>query len=112
MNDKSKAIRVADPDDVVIFVTTEDAPHGFTPHKKVDERLRERVAELKENYDEVMGQVLAMVDDSQAVQSKSGFHLSEICVGLAFDAKGKLGFIAGVEAGIEATVTVTLRRGD
>ena len=102
-------IRPADANDIVIFVTPQDSVTGFQPHSRLGDKVRHLVGELTENYNEIVGQILAMVKDSRD-EDKDGFSLREISVGLGFDAKGKLGFIAGIEAGAEVTISIKFVR--
>jgi hypothetical protein len=56
-----------------------------------------RVGDLRDNDRAVVGQLLAMSEGSDT-DAATGFALSEISVGLGFDANGKLGFIAAASA--------------
>jgi hypothetical protein len=66
------------------------------------------------NAEEVAANVNALVSQLAprmlAQTSASGFRLTEIDLALAVDARGKVGLIAGVEAGVTASIRVVLTR--
>lgn len=107
---EEQEIRPASDNDVVIFVSAASGGSGFTPHSKIEDKVREKVGDLRENYHEILAQIAAMVGESNETKVGS-LHLTELSIALGFDASGKLGFIAGgVEVGATATVTVTFAK--
>jgi hypothetical protein len=111
-NGSTGAVTPADDDESVLFVPRA-VRSGFTEHSGLKDKVIERVSDLRDNYNAVLRQIAAMVKDSDNSQPSSGLRLKEISVALGFDASGKLGFItSGVEAGVSATVTVTLARSE
>jgi len=75
-----------------------------TAHAVVERTL----LQVREDWRTVVVQVNQLIVDTKA-DPASGFHLDEVSIGLAFDAKGKIGFIA--EAGVEASIHVVFKRG-
>jgi hypothetical protein len=102
----------AGDDEPILFVSAVESS-GFKGHSGLDDRLPERVKDLRNNYNAALAQIASMVRDSDRVQANSELRIKEVSVALGFDARGKLGFIAGgVEAGVSATITVTLSRAE
>lgn len=94
--------------DVVEFISRPKSDTGFTPHKGAVEQVTRRLEESKADWARILFQVDEMATAHDAVREGGRFEVDEISVGLAFNAKGRLAFIA--EAGVEATVTVVLKR--
>jgi hypothetical protein len=83
---------------------------GVTLHKRsAVESVSKTVAELKTDWNEMMQSVTVIIEDTERHTKKVGFKLEEIEIGLGFNAKGKLAFIA--EAGVEASVSIKFRKG-
>jgi hypothetical protein len=83
---------------------------GVTLHKKsAITTVSRTVAELKTDWNEMMQSVTLIIEDTERHTKESGFQLEEIEIGLGFNAKGKLAFIA--EAGVEASLSVRFKRG-
>jgi hypothetical protein len=80
---------------------------GFTPQFAggAAGKIEKRVGELRGDYNNIVSQVGAMVEDSKTAQKASGLHISEVAVCLGFDASGTLGFVS---AGVSASITITL----
>jgi len=95
----------------VVFVTGSGAtlqPGDVQVQSGTVERVVRSLGEVKKDWQVVIGQVADMIGASDGQVAERGFRLSEVEVGLGFDARGKLAFIA--EAGVEATVTVRFER--
>jgi len=94
------------------FITTAVVAKGPSVqlHKKsAVESVSRTVAELKTDWNEMMQSVTVIIEDTERHTKESGFQLTEIEVGLGFNAKGKLAFIA--EAGVEASLSIRFKRG-
>jgi hypothetical protein len=103
-------IKPASAEEPIAFAIPSGTATGFVAHSRTGDKLREKVGELKDDYQDVLSQVAAMVDGSSG-KIVGGMHLDQISVALGFDASGKLGFIAGgVEVGVQATVTLTFSK--
>lgn len=68
-----------------------------------------KLKDVKADWERVSDQIQEMIA-ATASSKPAGFGLDEVQVSLAFNAQGKLVFVA--EAGIEATVALTFRRGE
>ena len=98
----------ANENDLVYFAVSSPREQGFTPHVNVSGQLTRTLAELQEEWTRVLGQLDAMFRADDGVTHENGFRVHEVAVGLTFTASGKLAFVA--EAGVEASITVTLTR--
>jgi hypothetical protein len=96
-------------DQTVNFVTgvKKQPETGVVLHSS---KLLKKVGELKEDYDIIINQISFILNDTNSSVEESGFKLDEIKVSLAFNAKGKIGFIAEAEAGVEAGIELTFKR--
>ena len=95
----------------VVFVTGSAAtlrPGEVQVQSGTVERVIRSLGDVKKDWQLVIGQVADMIGSSDGPVAERGFRLTEVEVGLGFDARGKLAFIA--EAGVEATVTVKFER--
>jgi hypothetical protein len=93
----------------VLFISgTELEPGGVEIHKGVTEKMVRSLADVKEDWRRVVGQVAEIFGTGTDQVASRGYRLSEIEVSLGFDARGRLAFIA--EAGVEATVSVKFER--
>lgn len=106
---RDDGVAAAAEDDLVLFVSAAERS-GFTAHSRIDDEIRDRVKHLRADYREVLAQIVAMVEGSEVTQTIGGLALDEVSIGLGFNANGKLGFIAGIELGANATVTVKFTR--
>ena len=98
---------VAD-DGVVLFAGRSSLDPGELEFHSLKDRLFGRsIEDVQKDWARVSSQVAKLVDATSSTQPK-GFELESIEVSLAFTASGQLAFIA--EAGIEASVSVTLKR--
>ncbi len=99
-----------DANDQVQFITSASLAPGSVELHKGDSSLRltRSLEEVSADWQNASRQVLKMVAASETEATDSGFEISEVTVGLGFNAKGKLGFLA--EAGMEASVEITLKR--
>jgi hypothetical protein len=113
--DRSVPEPASDPsgEDLVYFVVG-DSIHA-TSDSEVYSGLLNRVAEgakapfeeVKAEWDQMMGRIAKLLDSAQQSASPGPFELQEIQLQLAFNAKGRVAFIA--EAGVDAGVTLTFR---
>jgi|SRR5713101_80234 len=70
--------------------------------------IKRPLDEVKAEWEAVFSKIQELSASADKVSKPGGLRLDSISVALGFTAKGKLAFIA--EAGIQATVTVTLKR--
>jgi Trypsin-co-occurring domain 1 len=97
----------ADDTEVVAFAShVGSSKPGFEAHGPGDQ-LAKTVGELRNSYRKVVGQILAMTNDTP---SDDAMRLTTVEVGLAFSAEGELGFIAKASASVEASITLTFER--
>ncbi len=109
----SERLTPAPDDEPVLFVSdissvshqSDPSPYRSGPA----DRVVQRVGELRDNFGAVMGQVLSLAQVADST-STDGLAFEQMTVSLGIDARGKIGFIAGAEAGVKATVTVTFKR--
>ena len=93
------------------FVSSTSIPTGTGVNLQsgaLQRALTKKVGEIKDDYQAIINQVNFIIEGTDSKVENSGFKLSEITVGLAFSATGKLAFIA--EAGVEASVEITFTR--
>lgn len=101
---KPVGIRPADDADRVPLIGEErERRDGDKGHRATDQLVKS-VKSLKEDYNRVVSQVLAMTQETPV---PGQLRLRQIEVGLGFSAEGELGFIAKAKAGVEATVSLT-----
>lgn len=96
--------------DDVLFVAPNKAPAPGEAvlHAGPTERVVRSLADTSEDWKRIFGQVTTLVSMTDERVATSGWSLDEIKIGLTFDARGRLAFIA--EAGMEATVEATFKR--
>ena len=70
--------------------------------------LAKKAGEVKEDYEAILNQIDFIIGDTDTKIKESGFKLEQIKIGLGFNAKGKIAFIA--EAGVEASIEVLFKR--
>jgi hypothetical protein len=99
-------IVAAADDDKVAFAVAVAPKEGLEPHGAL-ERLQRTVGELKGDYERIVGQVLAMTENTPA---QTSLRLTTVEVELGFSADGELGFIAKASVGVEASMTLTFER--
>lgn len=98
----------ADDNDRVLFIDGPEAGRqGLQPD--VGDRVSKTVAQLRENYRRIVGQIIAMT--AETPNDDETLRLKTVQVGLGFSAEGELGFIVKATVGVEATVTLTFERG-
>lgn len=99
-----------DDDDVVLFagVPPPPAPGEFVPHSFKDKLFGRRLEDVKLDWQKISRQISELVASTSEAE-QSGFRVDSIEVSLGFSASGKVAFIA--EAGVEASVSLTLTRG-
>ena len=98
-----------DDENYVVFVSAgaATAPGSAELHK--EKEIRRTLKQVKDDWKHTMSDLTDMIrETSMDFETQSSVKIETIEVGLAFNAKGKLGFIA--EAGAEATVKLTLTR--
>lgn len=98
--------------DQVLFIAREAAPPvgKVELHAFKEKVLTRPLEEVKDDWRVVSRQVIELVEETEREVSGKKYRLDQVTVGLGFNAKGKLAFLA--EAGVEASVTVTFRRAD
>lgn len=104
---------------ILVPATYQEEPgeyHGAAQETAKEQALwgSSKVKEVKldkEDYQRICTQVFALVDAQEKVTPKSadGFRVDEVTVSLGVHASGGLAFIA--EAGVEASIEVTFKRG-
>jgi hypothetical protein len=82
-------------------------PGEFVTHSFKDKVFGRKLEDVKDDWARLSQQVGEMAGSTAPITA-AGFQLDSIEVALGFTASGKLAFIA--EAGVEATVTLTLSR--
>jgi hypothetical protein len=99
-----------DDPDVVVFagVPPAPAPGEFVTHSLKDKLFGRRMEDVKLDWTKISGQISELVAATSEAE-QSGFSVESIEVSLGFTASGKIAFIA--EAGVEASVALTLTRG-
>ncbi len=101
----------AGTDDIVSIIRRNElAPGQFEEHsaRGVGDTIEKSLSALQGEWATVTRQIASIADATDPAVGQAGFELAEISFALGFNAKGKLAFIA--EAGVEATVTVTVKR--
>ena len=84
---------------------------GIEPHSRtVEKALTRSLQDLKQEWSVVNQQVIVLLEDTDKSTTKSGFALDEVSFALGISAKGHIGFLAGVEAGGEASITLKFTR--
>jgi hypothetical protein len=98
--------------DQVLFIAREAAPPvgEVKLHAFKENVLTRPLEEVKDDWRVVSRQVIELVEETEREVSGKKYLLDQVTVGLGFNAKGKLAFLA--EAGVEASVTVTFKRAD
>jgi hypothetical protein len=111
VNKKSR-IEVREEPLVEFVATTKLTPGTAVTHKGVTDKIKRSVAQMGEDFELVLRQMSSVIEiaERQARLAAGNYQLEEISLGLAFDASGKISFIAGAEAGVEASVQVTFKR--
>jgi hypothetical protein len=97
---------------LLVGPTYPTAPGTFVAHAKTgDVVITKSLEALKNDWTIINQQVVVLIDETEKKTTKTGFQLDEISFGLAINGKGHIGFFAGVEAGGEASITLTFKRG-
>ena len=94
-------------DEVLIIGVTSPAPAEGLEQHGPGERVKKTVEGLKDDYEKIVGQILAMTENTP---EKGALGLKQIQVGLGFSGEGELGFIAKATVGVEASITLTFER--
>ncbi|OPY72632.1 MAG: hypothetical protein A4E64_02891 [Syntrophorhabdus sp. PtaU1.Bin058] len=94
----------------VLFIARETVPSvgNVELHRFKENGLTRTLKEVKDDWRVVSKQVIELVEETEREASGKKYRLDQVTVGLGFNAKGKLAFLA--EAGVEASVTVTFKR--
>ncbi len=107
MSEEPAATNSSD-EDIVLFVGAPALQPGEVELQSFREKIFGRkVEDVQNDWRRISGQIATIVDASTAERPR-GFELESVEVSLGFSASGKLAFIA--EAGVEASITVTLKR--
>jgi hypothetical protein len=108
MNGETMTESSLDDPDVVLFAGLPPAePGDFVAHSLGDKLFGRRLEDVKADWSKISRQIGDMVGATAPVQA-AGFDVDSVEISLGFTATGKLAFIA--EAGVEASVTITLAR--
>lgn len=100
--------KALEDENVVLFTGLPSIQPGEVElHSLADKVFGRRVEDVQADWRRISSQVAAMVD-ATSEREPEGFQVDSVEIGLGFSATGKLAFIA--EAGVEASVTVTLSR--
>lgn len=95
-------------EDIHFVVSTTIAPGTVELHKAPKEITR-TLEEVRADWSHMSAQISEIIAGTDVTfEQESGFKLSEIEIGLAFNAKGKLAFLA--EVGAEASIKLLLKR--
>lgn len=106
MNSQSNEVRAADE---VWFISNVTPPPGEVEYQRgPGDLLKRKLTDVRSDWEAVMGQVAELLASSRDTIKQSGWAMEKVEVGLGFNAKGHLGFIA--EAGLDASVKVTIQR--
>jgi len=107
MSDAPIATTVPD-EDIVFFTGSPALQPGDVELQSFKDRLFGRkVEDVQADWRRVSSQIAKIVDASSAERPR-GFEMESVEIALGFSASGKVAFIA--EAGVEASITVTLTR--
>jgi hypothetical protein len=102
----TEIVPAADSDPIAFAVIGVAPREGLEQHGPAA-KIERTVGQLKNDYDRIVGQILAMTEHTPKTSS---LHLTNVEVALGFNAEGELGFITKVSVGVEATVTLTFER--
>lgn len=108
----SRSVR-RDIDDVLLVMPRQQSlpPGTIEAHiKSARESVRQSLEQLKQEWAVVNTQVVILLDQTEKTSSKTGFELAEVSFALGINAKGQIGFLAGLEVGGEASITLTFKR--
>ena len=87
------------------------APGAVELHRSKGDELARSLEEVKGDWNIITMQVAEIVSSTHSgLESEAGFGVDQIEISLGFSAKGKLAFIA--EAGVEASIKLTLKRSE
>jgi hypothetical protein len=112
MKKTSKASRRS-LNEVVLVMPERTLPTGtIEAHSKRTGRdfVTTPLEELKRDWTVINQQVVILLDQTEKTTSSTGFTLDEVTFALGINGKGHIGFIAGVEVGGEASITMTFKR--
>lgn len=99
--------------ETVVLITPTEQPVAGTieAHAKSKGTPATRsLRKLKEDWVVINQQVVILLDQTEKKTSKTGFELDEVSFALGINAKGQIGFLAGVELGGDASITLTFKR--
>ncbi len=108
MTSDATQLDVHEVDEVWFISKVRPGPGEVAYQKGPGDLLKRGLADVRSEWDAVFRQVSALVASSREAAKSSGWALDKVEIGLAFNAKGHLAFIA--EAGLEASVKVTMER--
>ena len=98
-------------DNNIYFISSGETitPGSVELHNKSTKEITRTLDEVKSDWKQMSEKISAIIAETDIKFEKdSGFKLSEIEIGLAFNAKGKIAFVA--EAGAEASIKFLLKR--
>jgi hypothetical protein len=103
--------QAASRDIVLITGTAPPAIGTIEAQMKIpDASLTRPLAELQQEWTIINEQVIVLLDQTEKRTTKTGFELNEVSFKLGINAKGHIGLLASVEAGGEASITLTFKR--
>jgi hypothetical protein len=99
-------------EDVVLVMPPGLSSPGIELHSKgpLSGSVTKSLDQLKRDWTVVNHQVVLLLNETEKTASTTGFELDEVSFALGINASGQIGFIAGVEAGVEASITLTFKR--
>lgn len=69
-----------------------------------------KLQEIKVDWNAVLKQISSLISTPRDAFKAQGWEMNKVEIGLAFNAKGRLAFIA--EAGLEASIKLTIERAE
>jgi hypothetical protein len=99
-------------EEVVLVTPAKTAPPGtIEAHSKTfGTSITTPLLQLKEDWNVINQQVAILLDQTATTTSKSGYGLDEVSFALGINGKGHIGFLAGIEAGGEASITLKFKK--
>jgi hypothetical protein len=95
---------------VLVTPSGRSAPGTIEPQSKSLDAAKTTLVQLTQDWTVINQQVVVLLDETNKTTTKTGFQLEEVSFKLGINAKGHIGFLAGVEAGGDASITLTFKR--
>jgi hypothetical protein len=101
-----------DLNDVVFITSVKGAAVGtIEAHSKsAGSAVTKPLEQLKEDWTVINQQVVVLLNQTAETSSQTGYTLDEVSFALGISGKGHIGFLAGIEAGGEASITLTFKK--